>query len=63
MKETIEWLNGIIGVDLATYISLLLAIAGLFFVTKKIYKTVKQSQSIKNGIGIQAGRDVRIKKK
>jgi hypothetical protein len=63
MEEITKWLNEIIGVDSATYISLFLALIGIFFIAKKIYKTVKQSQSITNGIGIQAGRDVKIKKK
>jgi len=63
MEGIIKWLNENIGADLATYISLLLALIGLFFISKKIYKTVRQSQSVKNGIGIQAGRDVKIKKR
>jgi hypothetical protein len=58
----IEWLNKNIGTDWATYLSLFLGVVALFFVSKTIYKNLRQSQNVKNGIGIQAGRDVKLKK-
>jgi hypothetical protein len=59
----LEWLNNNIGSDVATYIGVLLAVIGLVYSAKKIIHQKTQVQNVKNGNGIQAGRDIHYNKK
>lgn len=62
----IDWLNQHMGTDWATYFSFAIGAIGLiaiFFTAKKISSRKNQSQSIKNGTGLQAGKNINIRKK
>ena len=56
----LDFLNKTIGVDIATYISLGLAIVSVFLGKKFIKKKSNQSQKVKKGYGIQTVGDVNI---
>ena len=51
-------------VDIATYLSLFVGIVALFIGSKVIKKkSISQRQTVKNGVGIQVGRDLNVKNK
>ncbi|HHF2921116.1 hypothetical protein D8S93_23945 [Vibrio sp. VGrn 2] len=56
----LDFLNQTIGVDIATYISLGLAVVGIFFGAKFSKRRLTQSQDVKRGNGIQTTGNVKL---
>lgn len=57
-----EFISTITMVDAATYIGVVLGILGLIVAGKKIISSTSQNQKVKNGTGIQVGRDLSVGK-